>query len=238
MPNQMSHNEVVSNLVDYGYYILYENLEVRYLSHTTICEFDIVGLNFILDVKTTKFHNSSNKTINFLHAYRLLPEGYKYFVYSPLFTEDEIEELKDIYTSPSFIFINDLETIKEYISPMKNMECNTTRDLANLLRITDDEMSKINKVYVPHSIYRTHYDTITRLRDVHNTLSLTRKINRIDSLIEENKIVFDKSHLENVYPFSSGDKYKNSSKLHIKSLDKIVLNQGYYNVDFKKEISM
>lgn len=230
----MNHEEVVSNLVDYGYYILYENLEIKYLGYSTICEFDIVGLNFIIDVKTTKFHNSSNKTINFLQAYRLLPEGYKYFVYSPLFTEDEIEELKEIYTSPSFIFINDLKKIKEYISPVKNMECNTTRDLANLLRITDDEISKINKIYVPYSIYRTYYDSIIRLRNVHDDLLLTRKSSKIDSLIEENKIVFDKSHLENVYPFSSGDKYKNSCKLHIKSLDKIVLNQAYYNVDFKK----
>lgn len=234
--NQMKNREVVSKLVDDGYYILYENLEVRYLG-APVCEFDIVGMNFIVDVKTTSFNNSSNKTINFLYAYNLLPKDYIYFVYSPLFTDNKIKELKEIYTSPSYIFINNLEKIKEYVSPMKNIECNTTRDLANLLWSTDDEMNKIRTIYVPYTIYKRHYDTLVRLRDTgdYNTIVLTGRINKIDSLVKENKLVFDKSHLENLFPFSSGDKFKNSSKLKLNSLDKIVLYPKYYSIDFNKE---
>ena len=235
----MNHREVVSKLKEYGYYILSEYAEIMY-SYRPVGELEIVGMNFILDVKTTSFRNSSNRTIDFLHRHKLLPEDYKYIVYSPLFTEDEIKELKEIYTHPSYIFINNLEKIKEHVSPVRNIECNTTRDLANLLWITDDEMNMINKIYIPYDVYKKHYETITRLRDVprgmpeNNTILLTGRINKIDSLIKENKIVFDKSGLDYVYPFSSGDKYVNY-QLKLKSLDKIVLNQAYYKSYFKTE---
>ena len=165
MTNRMNHREVVSKLKGYGYYILSQYAEIMYNSRP-IGQLEIVGMNFILDVKTTSFENSSNRTIDFLHRHNLLPEDYKYIVYSPLFTEDEIKELKEIYTIPSFIFINDLEKIKEYVSPVRNIECNTTRDLANLLWITDDEMNMINKIYIPYDIYKKHYETIRRLRDM------------------------------------------------------------------------
>ena len=231
----MNHIEVISKLKEYGYYILSEYAKIMYRS-CPLGELEIVGMNFILDIKTTSFENSSNKTINFLHGYNLLPDGYKYIVYSVLFTEDKIKQLKEMYTNPSFIFINDLEKIKEYVSPVRNIECNTTRDLANLLWITDDEINKINTIYIPYDVYKNYYETITRLRDMpeNNTLLLTGKINKIDSLVKENKIVFDKTGLEYVYPFSSGDKLVNY-KLKLKSLDKIVLKQAYYKSNFKKE---
>lgn len=233
----MNHIEVVSKLAEDGYYIRYENLEVRYLG-TAVCEFDIVGMNFIVDVKNKYFNKSRNKTNNFVYTYNLIPKDYIYFIYSPLFTDEEIKELKEIYTSPSYVFINNLEKIKEYVSPMKNIECNTTRDLANLLWITDDEMNKINTIYVPYTIYKRHYDTLMRLRDTgeYNTIVLTKQINKIDLLVKENKLVFDKLNLDNVFPFSSGDKFKNSSYIKLNSLDKIVLYPKYYNIDFNKEI--
>ena len=241
MTNQMKHQEVVSKLIEDGYYIIHENLEVRYLN-SAICKFNIVGMNFILDVKTSLINNNSGSRINsLLYVRHLLPEGYKYILYSSLFTEDEIKELKDTYTSPSYIFINDLEKIKEYVSPMKNVECNTTRDLRNLLWITDDEMNKINTIYVPYDIYKKCYETLTLLRDIpeNNTLMYTEKINRIESLIRENKLVFDKSHLENVFPFTSRKKkYIRLKYINLKSLDKIVFNQIYYNMCFKSAIRL
>ncbi len=224
--------DVLSKLTEYDYTIFSKNMELRYLGYP-LAEFDIVCMNFILDIKTTTFNNSSNRTINLLQTHNLVPEGYKYVVYSPLSTDDEVKQLKEIYTNPSILFITTLETIKEIIPPIKNIECTTTRDLANLMMVTDDEMEKINKIYVPYDIYKRHYDTITRLRDIpgFNVNLLTTKVNTIDRLIKENKLVFDKSDLEYVYPFRSGT---NTSKLYLSNLDKITLNPAYYKCNFKK----
>ena len=228
-----SRQEVVSKLTEYGYYIMTERLQIKYNS-LCIGEFEIVGTNFIVDVKASSISRRTNRAYDFIYVYNLLPDNYKYIVYSPHLTTERIKELKELYSNPSYIIINNLEDIKNYISPMKNIECTTTRDLSNLLMITDDEMENINSIYIPYDIYKKVYDAMVYRNDTYisSTDQTLTKLNRLTLLLNE-KIRFDKTNLVNVFPFCSREKQPHS--IHLSKLEKIKLTPTYYNSDFKKD---
>jgi hypothetical protein len=234
MRNYEFEEYVASKLVEFGYPIFHRNLKVFY-NKNEITEFDIVSMNFILEVKSSKFTNCKNKGFIQFYSNNLLPENFKYFIYSAQSTYDEITTLKNIYSNPDYIFINNLEKIKEYITPQKNIECLTKELVESLLHLHYTELNKITHIYIPYTIYMNVYDTLVKLRDIHtnNYADVPHKLEVLEYLQKTNKLVFDKENIQNIYPFKR--RRFISKKLVLTSLKRVTIDLFYYIDTFQKD---
>lgn len=234
MRNYAFEEYVASKLVEYGYPIFYRNLKVIYNKYE-ITEFDIVSTNFILEVKSSTFTNCKNKGFIQFYSNNLLPENFKYFIYSAQSTDDEITTLMNIYTNPDYIFINNLEKIKEYINPEKNIECLSNELLERFLHLHYTELNKLTFLYTPYTIYMNVYDTLVKLRDVNNRNydDILHKLEVLEYLQKTKKLVFEKENIKNIYPFKI--RRLMSKKLVLTSLNRVAIDLFYYIDTFQKD---
>jgi hypothetical protein len=225
--------EIVSKLEQLGYHIFYRNMYIYY-NKCQVSELDIIGANFIVEVKSTKFENCETEGFKFFYRHNLLPKNYTYFVYSALSTDEAIKSLNETYAKSSYIFLNNIENIKEYIRPLKNIECTTTMALSNILRIHDNDLEKINKIYVPYDIYNKVHITLIYLLEnkLYNFMDSRVKLDKLVMLVKTNKLVFTKDGLEYLYPLKKT--HTPRRKLYLSKLIPIEFKPYYYIQSFRK----
>lgn len=244
-------SEVITHLSEMGYHIFGKMITLREKKHNIallhiVCRSFVLNMTASLDIRRIINCN----TLSYVHSKNPLPEGFTFIHYSPNASDDTLAEYRAMFPSFHMKFINKLDDVKSICPPpLINIECTTRRDMANLNLITDAEMEKINKIYVPLSVFDDYRDKMIELINIptYNSDFLVTRLARLDTLREMGKILTEKpSSLseqdeDSFLPFSSSNKFKYiQTKSNIYDLDddeRCHFKFIYNNNSFKKVIS-
>lgn len=252
-PNQMSSpphglSEVITHLSEMGYYIFGKMITLREKKYNIallhiVCRSFVLNMTVSLDIKRIINCN----TLSFVHSNNPLPKGFTFIHYSPNASDDTLAEYRTLFPSPHMVFINKLEDVKSICPPLSiNIECTTNRDLANLNLITDAEMEKINKIYVPLSVFDDYRDNIIGMinKPTYNADFLATRLVHLDELREMGKLLTEKppsNDDDSFLPFTSSDAFtylqKKITVYDLDEEDKIPFQFIYNSNAFEKVIS-
>jgi hypothetical protein len=132
---------VVSQLEDNGFPVYYKNLTVKYNS-TLFTEYDVIGTNFIIEVKSGK----DFKKLQINRHLKYLPEGYKMYYYLPLKSEEEIQYLNERYKT--ITFINNLEIIYKNHKLYNEFNIRSRKDFKRFLSLPFHRIKKFDKLNI------------------------------------------------------------------------------------------
>jgi hypothetical protein len=163
-----AENAVEKRLEELGYTVFYRNLIFNY-AHQSVCEFDIVLRDCIVEVKSGKNVFPIGGGFNNIVMGGYLPKGFTYYVYCTAKSDDEIIEINDELNRQDIIYINRLEDIA-IKNPPDNKEC-IIESLSKIMQVMHcklDYLMKFNKFYITQDTYDKVYHQYNFTRDTYS----------------------------------------------------------------------
>ena len=139
---------VAAQLQALGYPIFYRNFNV-YLNRSNIAEFDIISDGFIVEVKSGKHYKT--RGLHFMNSHRMLPQGFAYYIYCAVLSDEEIACLNAYYATENIIYINSFAPIISKHVPRRAVSLVSESVLANFLNLPMHTINLFTALYIKQS---------------------------------------------------------------------------------------
>jgi hypothetical protein len=194
-----AEEEAAKTLEQMGYIVLYRNLNVMYKKNT-VCEFDIVLSNCIVEVKSGKSVFEKSKGFDFIVSRKMIPKNLLYYVYCKCKTNQEIQELHNEYNISNVIFINNLEEIRIRTPPQyRSCIIESQSLMARFLNLKMKEILKFKKIYISGETYDRIYIQLNYIRDSYSDIDNIKWSDKLKLLTDTNRLIIcEEKYPENV----------------------------------------
>lgn len=191
-------------LEDLGYTIFYRNLLVKYKGNS-LCEFDIILANCIVEVKSGKCLFKHSKAFPTIIQHNLIPKHMTFYVYCLVKTDEEIAELNAEINRTNVIFINRLEEIATR-HPQDNRKCVIKQHAtaAHFMNRQLETILKFSKIYIHPTAYNELYMQYNYARDSYSTEENLMWSAKLRLLQDTERLVITEDAPEDAYELSRG----------------------------------
>jgi hypothetical protein len=213
--------DVANEIRALGYPVFYQNLKMR-INGLTLIEFDIVSLDFIVEVKAGK----SIKTcgLDLLYSHRRLPENFMIYIYCAAKTDAEIAE-ENANNLENILYINDLHQIAALHPPRNICNIKTAKNLNRFLRIPYEMMCSFEKIYVQKESLDQIYYGLNYIKDWYSKSDGLKRSDKLQWLIDRGKFVYVDDFDDHVPDFNRY--YLNEGVLNLKEFNNIIIPLVY-----------
>ena len=221
-PDGYAFEKAVANeLRALGYPVFYQNLKMR-VNGITFIEFDIVSLDFILEVKAGK----SIKTcgLDMLYSHRRLPENFMIYIYCVAKTDEEIAEQNESGLR-NILYINDLRHIVASHPPRNICNIKSAKNLNRFLRIPYEMMLTFDKIYIQKESLDQIYYGLNYIKDWYSKSDGLKRSDKLQYLLDHGKIVYVDEFNDHVPDFNRY--YLNEGVINLKELNNIIIPLVY-----------
>lgn len=224
-PGYAFEKVVVEELKALGYPVFYQNLKMR-MNGMTFVEFDIISLDFILEVKSGKSLRTCG--LDMLYAQRKLPENFVVYIYCKVKTNEEIAE-QNSSGLRNIVYINNLQEIVKAHPPRNICNIKTEKNLNRFLRTPFELMKRFDMIYVLKDTFNHTHHSLNYIKDWYSKIDGTKRSDKLRHLVDMGKIVFVDTFDANIPEFDRY--YLGSSNHNLKTLHRITIPLIYkYNL--------
>lgn len=210
--------EVTTALELLGYTVFHRNLHILYKGYD-YAEFDIVCSNFIVEVKTGLPHKMNG--FRSLLSHRILPTGFKYFIYCKSLPDDALKHLTDEYDKPNIQFINTLQPIVEQFPPEpKTCWIESQSLFCRFLNLPMETITQFKTIYMSKETFLVTYDALLHDRDSYSKSQPDIKwSNKVRQLFLTNVLQFSESCPNGVLELKTGQSSNRNLKIKLHRLE-------------------
>lgn len=224
---------VAKQLETLGYPIFYRNFKVFY-NRYHLSEFDIVSDGFIVEVKSGRDYKT--KGLSFMYSYGLLPSEFKYYIYCPVLSDEEIAALNHCFPRQHILYINSYQKIIENHMPCRDVHITSECIFANFLNLTMEHINKFGTLFIKPADYFKMVHRVTYERDRYSYKDNMKWSEKITYLMKCGRIVLTDTPPPHVRPMIKAIKPYFSKKLTV--LEQFSIPLIYYINIMKKDHTM
>ena len=221
-------NSVAKALQDMGYPIFYRNLHISYRKQFLFGEFDIVGRDFIVEVKSGR--DITTRGIDFMYTQGLLPTQFRYYVYCQRFADDEIAHMNEEFGRSNMTYINDLGVIRANHEPICECSVPNPSLFMRLLRTPLSTVLQFQRIYMNKYTFIRVYRNVNYIRNPYSIRESIMWSEKIMRLITEGRICIVDKPPAGVPPLVTGQKATHMRRLIVDSLTEPVTVPLLFNV--------
>lgn len=225
---------VASQLATLGYPIFYRNFEIFY-NRTQLSEFDIVSDGFIVEVKSGRDYKT--KGLNFMYIQGMLPVGYKYYIYCPMLSDDEIGCLNEYFERGPILYINSYAKIIENHRPCRDCVLVSESLFANFLNLPMAVINTFGKLYIKKADFDKMVHRVHNERDRYSFNDNMRWSDKIDYLLRVDRLIVTSSPPPPHIPLMVREERTNRS-IKLLRLEPFPIRRVYYINLMPKDTSM
>jgi hypothetical protein len=228
-PDGYAFEKVVADeLRALGYPVFYQNLKMR-INGITFIEFDIVSLDFIVEVKAGKSIRTCG--LDLLYSHRRLPENFMIYVYCAAKTDAEIAEQNENKLE-NILYINDLRQIVASHPPRNICNIKSAKNLNRFLRIPYEIMCSFDKIYIQKESFDKIYYGLNHIRDWCSKSNGLKHSNKLQYLIDHGKIIYVDKFDYHVPDFNLY--YLNEGVMNLKEMNNIIIPLVYRHSSYSQ----
>ncbi len=227
--------KVIKELRSKGYPVFNHNLSTFMVDDTgkrltTICEFDIISHDFIIEVKSGR--NIMSNGMQIMKQRDMMP-NYKLYFYCPIKTDKEIDDCNKDNVSENVYYINNLEEVYKNHKPFNHANIRRHKLFSKFLHLTMDCLKTFDKIYTRRLIVYEQFIFLNHYYNFSGNNSKITWVDKLNYLLHSGKLVLVDKFDDDIPDFE----LKNcNKKIYINDYQELNIIKSYniYDLDYEE----